>query len=279
MIDCVLDAFLDTLKILPFLLLTFLILELVEHKLSKKAEKLLAKNRRLGSVIGGLLGALPQCGFSAMAAEFFSSRVITMGALVAIFLSTSDEMLIVMLGEGANLGIILMILGIKVAIGVIAGLIVDIFYCRKYVKNKVQIREVCEHEHCNCERHGILTSSLIHTLKTGVFILIANLAIGFLFYLISEEQLAEILTDSGFLAYILAALVGLIPNCAPSVILTEFFLNGVINLGVLLAGLLPASGVGLLLLFKTNRNLRENLIVLGIIFVVGILGGFLIGLV
>lgn len=276
MFDCILEAFLDTLKILPFLLAAFLILELIEHKLSKKAEKMLVSNRRLGPVIGGLLGALPQCGFSAMAAEFFSSRVITMGALVAIFLSTSDEMLIIMLGEQADLGVISMILGIKILIGVATGLVVDIFYCRKKIKTGSQIEAVCEHEHCECEKRGIWVSSLIHTLKTGLFVLIANLLIGLILYFVGEEQVAQILSGGGFWVYIVAALVGLIPNCAPSVILTELFLGGMINMGVLLAGLLPASGVGILLLFKTNKNLKEDFLIMGIIVLIGLLCGVII---
>ena len=149
MLDCLIDGLIDSLKLLPYLLVTFLILEFIEHKLSNKNKKALTKNRKIGPIIGGLLGAFPQCGFSAMASNLFSSRVITIGTLVAIFLSTSDEMLPIMIGEKVDILVALKIVGFKVLVGVIVGLVVDFFYGKKEKSEEIKIDELCEHEHCD----------------------------------------------------------------------------------------------------------------------------------
>ena len=182
MLDCLMDGLIDSIKILPYLLITFLILEFIEHKLSKKNEKILTKNKKFGPILGGLLGALPQCGFSAMASNLFSSRVITVGTLVAIFLSTSDEMLPIMISEKSELLTILEIIGFKIIIGIIVGIIVDLIYKRKEEDKKIKIEEMCDKEQCDCEHHGIFLSSVLHTLKIGLFILIANLLINIIIY-------------------------------------------------------------------------------------------------
>lgn len=277
MLDCLIDGLIDSLKLLPYLLVTFLILEFIEHKLSKKGKIILAKNQKFGPVMGGLLGALPQCGFSAMASSLFSSKIITTGTLIAIFLSTSDEMLPIMVGEGADPVIVLRIVGFKIIVGIIIGFIVDFIYKRKNAK-EIKINELCEKEHCDCERHGIFLSSLIHTLKTGLFVLIANLLINLIIFYVGEENLSNVLLHKNILTYFLASLVGLIPNCASSIIITKLYLSGLITTGTMLAGLLTGSGLGLLLLFKTNKNLKENLSILSIIYLVGVIVGLMVDL-
>lgn len=280
MIDIILEALLDALKIVPFLFITFFILEFLEHKLNKKTEKLLLKYKKFGPIIGGLLGALPQCGFSAMAASLFSNRVITIGTVVAIFLSTSDEMLPIMLGHKTNIGVILGILGFKVLIGIIIGLIVDILFRKKgYVKEHIHINDMCEDDNCHCEEEGIFKSSLIHTLKITGFILLANLVINFIVFFVGEEQLAKILMNNNIFTYFIASLVGLIPNCVSSVVITELYLSNLISLGTMFAGLLTGSGLGILLLFKVNKNLKENISVLSIIYFVGVIVGILVDLI
>ena len=183
--DCIMDGLIDTLKLLPYLLITFLILELLEHKLNKKNEKVLAKNKKYGPILGGLLGALPQCGFSAMASNLFSSRVISIGTLVAIFLSTSDEMLPIMLSEQSDVSLLINIVGFKVVVGIIIGFIID-FILRKKDSNKehIHISEICEHDNCHCHEEGIILSSIKHTLKIGLFILAINLGINLIIYYI-----------------------------------------------------------------------------------------------
>lgn len=277
--ECLMDGIIDTIKLLPYLLITFVLLELLEHKLSKKSEKVLAKNKKYGPVIGAILGALPQCGFSAMASNLFSSRVITVGTVVAIFLSTSDEMLPIMLSEQTDIMLLIKIIGFKVLVGIIVGIIVDLIL-RKKEKNveEAHITDMCEHDNCHCDEDGIILSSIKHTLKIGLFILIANLGINMIIYYIGEDNLKELLLNKNIFTYFLASLIGLIPNCASSVIMTELYLSDLITTGTLLAGLLTGSGLGILLLFKTNKNLKENLSILGIIYSVGVVIGIIVDL-
>ncbi len=274
MIDSLMDAILDTLHLIPFLLITFLILELIEHKSKKKTKNKLTKSKRFGPIIGSLLGALPQCGFSAVAANLFSSRVITMGTVVAIFLSTSDEMLPMMISEHKAVKELALILIFKVIVGMIIGLIVDLIINKN--EEKEHVHELCEHDHCDCEKHGVIVSSLIHTLKITLFIFIANLVINMLILFIGEETLSDILLNKNIFKYFIASLVGLIPNCASSVVLTEVYLNELITIGTLLSGLLTGSGIGILILFKQNKNLKENITILSIIYVVGVVLGILV---
>ena len=205
MIDCLLEALIDTIKVIPFLFLTFVVLEYIEHKFSNKNKKMLAKNKKYGPVVGGLLGALPQCGFSTVAANLFSARVITMGTLIAVFLSTSDEMLPIMISEQANIWLILKIIGFKLIVGIIIGYIIDLIYRNK--QEKSEIHEFCEHEHCDCEHDGILVSSLKHTLKIGIFILLANIIIGLLLFYIGEDKISDLLLHHNLLTYFLSSLV------------------------------------------------------------------------
>lgn len=273
--DIFIDSLIDTLKLLPYLFITFVILELIEHKLSNKNEKLLTKNKKLGPLFGGVLGALPQCGFSAMASNLFSARVITMGSLIAVFLSTSDEMLPIMLSEKVNPLLLLEIVSFKIIIGITIGFLIDLIYRKE---EHIIISENCEKEHCSCNEEGIFLSSIIHTLKVGLFILIANLLIGFIIFEIGEDKLSSILLTKNILTYFTASLIGLIPNCASSVIITEMYLGGLITIGTLLSGLLTGSGLGILLLFRTNKNLKENILILSIIYFIGVIVGLIIDL-
>lgn len=275
MLDSLLDALLDTLKLIPYLLITFLILEYIEHKLTKKAQRSISKYKKTGPIIGALFGGFPQCGFSAMASNLYTSKVITMGTLISIFLSTSDEMIPVMLSENIAIYTVLKIIGFKIIIGIIVGLIVDLIFKSKI--DSSEITEMCDEEHCHCKK-GIFVSSLIHTLKTTLFILIANILINTLFYFIGEESLSNLLNTNNILVYFSASLIGLIPNCAASIVLTEVYVSGLVSIGVTLSGLLTGSGIGILLLFKNNKNLKENLTITSIIYLVGVLVGFLVDL-
>ena len=276
MLDILLDALIDTLKLLPYLFVTFLILEFIEHKLSKRNEKTLSKNKKYGPIVGGLLGALPQCGFSTMASSLFSSRVITKGTLIAVFLSTSDEMLPIMISEKIDALLMFKIIGFKVLVGVIIGFIVDLVFRTKTEENK--IHNMCDEEHCDCHHHSLIVSSIIHTLKIGIFILIANVLISLIIFKVGEDNLSNILLNKNILTYFLSSLIGLIPNCASSVIITELYLSKLITIGTMFSGLLTGSGLGILLLFRTNKNLKENMFILSIIYFVGVIVGFLIDL-
>lgn len=277
--DAIMDGLLDTVKLLPYLLVTFLILEFIEHKLSKKNKEVLSKNRKVGPLFGGLFGALPQCGFSTMAANLFSARVITMGTLIAVFLSTSDEMLPIMLSEKTNALLLFKIVGFKVLVGIIIGFIVDLIYRKKLNNNKEEIKELCDHDHCGCDHDGIILSSIKHTLKIGFFILIVNLIINLIIFKVGEDNLSNLLHHKNILTYFVACLIGLIPNCAGSVVITEVYLAKFISVGTMIGGLLTGSGLGILLLFKTNKNMKENLSILSIIYFVGVIVGILVDLV
>lgn len=277
MIDVFFDALFDTLKLLPYLFVTFLFLEYVEHKLSKKGQKILFKYKKLGPVIGGILGGFPQCGFSAMATSLYTSKVITMGSIVSIFLATSDEMLAIMLGENISFLTILKIIVFKVMIGIIVGFIVDVFYKSKK-NNDFSMESICDDEHCHC-KESLLLSSLIHTLKTVGFVLFANLLINIIIYFVGDTYISNILTNNNIFVYFIASLIGLIPNCAASIVITKVYLANLISLGTLLSGLLTGSGIGILLLFKNNKSLKENLTILGIIYFVGVITGLIIDLI
>ena len=274
MFDVIIDSLIDVLKLIPFLFVAFLILEYVEHKISKKNEELLVNNKKIGPVIGGVLGAFPQCGFSAMATKLFSSRIITLGTLIAVYLSTSDEMIPILISNGTNVITILKIIGIKVIIGIIMGLLIDIFY-KKKTNHHDHIHNMCKEDHCHCEK-GIFKSSLHHTISITVYLLITILILNFIVYFVGEDNIKEFMLNHR--AYYISSLIGLIPNCASSVIMTEIYLTDMISFGSLMSGLLTGAGVGLLILFKTNRNLKENMMILLLLYIIGVIFGYLVDL-
>ena len=277
MSNSIIDALIDTIKIIPYLFVAFLILEFLEHKLSHKNEAFLRKNKKYGPIIGGILGGLPQCGFSTMASSLFSSKVITMGTVVAVFLSTSDEMLPIMVSESVSITSILTIIGFKVLIGIVVGLVVDFIFKKKYEKE--HIHDLCSRDHCDCEHDGLFKSSLKHTIKIAFFILIANVFINLIIFLIGEDVLKQFLEGGNIFTYFISSLIGLIPNCASSVIITELYLSNLISIGTLFSGLLTGSGIGLLLLFKNNDNKLENFTILGIVYFIGVFVGLLVDII
>ena len=173
--DVILDTLIDTLKLIPFLLITYILMEFIEHKTSEKSKNTIKKAGKLGPFIGGILGIVPQCGFSAAAASLYSARIITLGTLIAVFLSTSDEMLPILISEAVDIKIILSILGIKLVIAIIVGFIIDLFFRKKFenTDDEPEIKDLCEHEHCDCE-HGIFKSALKHTLSITLYILVIS---------------------------------------------------------------------------------------------------------
>jgi len=277
--EVIVDALIDSLKLLPYLFITFLILEFIEHKFSKKNEKVLADNKKYGPIIGGVLGALPQCGFSTMAANLFSNRIITKGTLIAVFLSTSDEMLPIMISEHVNIIVLIKIVLFKVFIGIIIGLIIDLIFKDKNSSKSIEISDMCEHDHCDCDHDGIIISSIKHTLKIGLFILIVNVLINIIIYKVGEDKFSNLLLHKNIFTYFIASLIGLIPNCASSIIMTELYLSNLITIGNLLAGLLTGSGLGILLLFKTNKNIKENIFILSIIYFIGVIIGIIVDII
>ena len=278
--DAILDSLIDTVKLIPFLLITYIIMEFIEHKTSHKTKDAIKKSGHFGPLIGGILGVVPQCGFSAAASSLYSARIITLGTLIAVFLSTSDEMLPILISEAVDVRIILSILGIKLVIAVIVGFIIDLFFRKKFEtsEDEPEIKDLCEHEHCHCE-HGIFKSALKHTINITLYIFIISLVLNIIIYFIGEDNLAHILNSTPIIGPIIASLVGLIPNCASSVIITQLYLSKVLNFATMIAGLLVNTGVGLLILFRTNKDLKENIKITVLLFAIGVIFGIIFDLI
>lgn len=276
MLDILLDTIIDGIKLLPFLFLAYLIIELIENKAGEKTTKLIQKSGKFGPVLGSLLGVVPQCGFSAAASNLYAGRIITLGTLISIFLSTSDEMLPILISESAPVSIIIKILLIKVFIGMIAGVIVDLFVKHRELENKDDIHKLCHDEHCHCEESGILKSAIKHTIQIYIYIFIISLILNYTIHFIGEERLARLIVNVPILGIVISGLIGLIPNCASSVLLTQLYLENILSMGAMIAGLLVNSGIGILILFKVNKNQKENFAILGILYIVGIVSGLVL---
>lgn len=276
MLDILLDTLKDTLSILPFLFLTFVLMEIFEHKMSDKNNEIIKKNNKFGPFFGSILGSFPQCGFSVAATNFYAARIITLGTLISVYLSTSDEMLPILISEGAKLTIILKLIGIKVLVGMFFGFLID-FIIRKKEVSFEHIHDICDDEHCDCD-HGIIKSSIKHTLNIIIFIFVISFVLNIVMEYYGDDKLRSILYDNNILSSFISSLIGLIPNCGASVIITELYLNKVISLGATLSGLLTGCGVALIVLFKSNHNIKDNFKILFYIYFIGVITGIVIDL-
>lgn len=270
-LDIVKDTLIDGVKLLPFLFVTFILMELIEHKFGDKLNNKLKKVNKIGPLLGSLLGIIPQCGISASASNFYITRVISLGTLISVYLSTSDEMLPILISHNSNIFLIVKLLVTKFICGLVFGFIID-FIFRK--KEQEDIKDFCELEDCDCD-HGVIKSSIIHTLKTFAYILIISFILNIVMFYFGEEFLSKILMKDNILGIIISSIIGLIPNCSSSVLLTELFLNNSISLGQLLSGVLVNAGVGLLILIRFNKNKKENIKIITIILTIGIIVGFI----
>lgn len=309
-VDVLADSVIDTLKLIPFLLVTYLAMEALEHFASNKVKEAVEHAGAAGPVVGGLLGALPQCGFSAMAATLFSGRVVTAGTLVAVILSTSDEMIPVFVAHQEPASRMLVIIAIKVALGIVAGLLLDLVLrlLHRAGDGHAHIHELCEREHCHCEEAdepdedegdvehgdhddhhdhghhhghchshhsvwGIVRSACVHTAQVTAFIFLISLLFGLVIEGFGVDSIRSMLANHPVRATFIAALVGLIPNCGASVAIAELFLDGTLATGPMLAGLLSSGGVGLLVLWRTNAEARQNAYVTLLVYGVAVLAG------
>lgn len=294
MLEIIEDTLIDAIKLLPFLFITYLIMEYIEHKMGHKTKKAIKKSGKWGPIIGSILGVFPQCGFSVSATNLYAGRVITLGTLIAVYLSTSDEMLPIFISEAVSPIIILKILGIKLIIGMIAGTIIDLLVHiikNKIIKNKKieitveeendedEIGHMCEEDHCHCNESGILKSAIHHTLSILVFIIIITFIINTVVHFVGEETIASWILNKPVIGPIIASLIGLIPNCAASVIITNMYLENVISLGSMISGLLTGAGVGLAVLLKTNNKIKENIGIITLLYAIGVISGIIIDLI
>ena len=273
------DSVIDCLKLLPFLYLSYLAVEYAEHRMSAKTKELIHRAGKAGPLLGSLIGTIPQCGFAAAAAGLFAGGVVSPGTLLAVFLATSDEMLPVMLAQGASGAVIVKILAAKAVVAAVFGWLLDL-EIETFLGRRDPIPEhmdMCEHGHCGCEQHGIWYSALNHTLKTALFLFLISLVLGFGMDRFAASGLAGNIIKFSGLEALAAAVIGVIPNCAASVLVTELFLEGVLSGVGLFAGLLCGTGTGLLVLYRENRNLKENLALTAVLAAVSIAAGIVLG--
>ena len=269
-INVILDSLIDSVKLLPFLFITYLVMEYLEHKAGDKMQAAIRSAGKGGPAIGAVLGIFPQCGFSAAASNLYAGRIITVGTLMAVFLSTSDEMLPIMISENVGAGMIVKVLAVKVIVAVAAGFAVDCIFRKK--EKELQIEHLCEQHHCHCE-DGILKSALHHTVEIFIYVLLISLVLNLLIAWVGEDVLGSVILGRPIVGAVIAGLVGLIPNCAVSVVLTQLYLSGVLSAGAMIAGLLSGAGVGLLVLFRVNDERRDNLRIVGLLYVIGVAAG------
>ena len=277
MVDIIIDTLVDFLKLIPFLFITYLIMEWIEHNTKEGSEDLIKKAGKGGPIVGALLGVVPQCGFSAAGSTFYAGRIISAGTLIAVFLSTSDEMLPVMIAKSAPVALIGKVLIVKVICAIIAGFVVDLLIIpTRKLDIHVDIDELCTDESCGCKSggHNVLLPAIRHTLKTGIFILIVSFVLNVTMEFAGTDAISGVFTNIPFVENMIAAVVGLIPNCAASVALTTLYIEGAISFSALISGLLAGAGVGLLVLFRVNNHQKENLRILGLLYGFAVILGF-----
>lgn len=272
MLDIIKDTLIDGLKLIPFLFIAFLIIELIEHKLSKKNKKLISKTGKLGPIFGSLLGAFPQCGFSCLATNLYVTRIVSLGTLISVYLSTSDEMLPVLLSQKAPLKVIVLTILIKVIIGIIAGIVID-FVLRKKEKNIEIDNEICHEENCHCNEH-LIKSVIKHTLSITIFIMLISFVLNVLIEYTGIFSENNIIANNPFTVFV-TSLIGLVPNCASSVMITTLYIKNIIEFPALISGLLTGSGVAIIILFKSNKNTKENIIILCLVYFIGVISGLI----
>ena len=270
-------AFGDSLNILPFLFITYLIMEFLEKRAGEKTNLWLEKAGKTGPLVGGILGMIPQCGMSTVASNLYSGRVISLGTLLATYLSTSDEMLPIMISQSVETTVMAKILAVKVGIAVAAGFLVDLIYqiLKKEEHKNMKIHDFCEHEHCHCE-DGILKSAVRHTVQIFMFVLLITIVLNIGIEIVGEKQLADFILNKPLLGPVLAGIIGLIPNCASSVVITQMFLDGLMSFGTMMSGLLVGAGVGILVLLRVNENRKESFKIIGILYLTGTICGIML---
>ena len=278
LMEVIKDTALDSIKLLPFLYITYLLIEMIEHKVGEAGRARIGAAKKSGPIWGALFGIIPQCGFSAAASSLYAGRIITIGTLMAVYLSTSDEMLPILISEQADVRKIMAILIGKIIVGIVAGILVDIGVrvLGKGYQRGLHIHDICEHDHCHCEEGSIVKSALIHSVQILVFIYVISFALNAVVEWIGMEEVMNVVTHYPIAGIFLAGLVGLIPNCAASITITKFYLEGVLNVGSMFAGLLSCAGIGLIVLFKTNHSWKKNVMIVTTLYGISVVCGIIV---
>lgn len=280
LLDVLLDALKDTALMIPFLFGVYILIEYMEHASSDKIVKAFKKLGPFGPVGGAVIGTVPQCGVSAAAANLYTGRVISIGTIISVFLATSDEAIPMIIANPAKISVLWKLISVKIVIAVLAGITVDIIFKflnrNKTTDNDNHFHELCEN--CGCEEHGILYSALMHTVNITVFVFVITLLLNMAIVLVGEGNIAKFMMSDSFFQPFISALVGFIPNCASSVIITQLYLeDGILSFGSAISGLCTSAGLGLLVLFKTNKkHMKKNFLICGILYITAVLSGIII---
>lgn len=279
-LDLLVDSIIDNIKILPFLFLTFLLMEYLEDRMQETTRLKLKNAGKFGPLFGSVIGVVPQCGFSAAASNLYAGRVISLGTLIAIYLSTSDEMLPIMISNAASPKLIISVLLTKVIYGMLAGFMIDLIMRKvfKIKEKEMDIHHFCEHEHCECG-HGIIMPALKHTLRIFAFLLVVSFVLGLVIHYFGLESISGSVLGTVIIGPIICGIIGLIPNCAASVLITKLYLESAISFGTMMGGLFVGAGVGILVLARVNEDKKENMLIIGLLYIVGVVGGILFNLV
>ncbi len=273
--DIVIDTLIDGVKLIPFLFIAFLIIELIEHKLSNRNKDLITKTGKFGPMLGSVLGMFPQCGFSVLATNLYVTRIVSLGTLISIYLSTSDEMLPILLSQNVEIGLIIKILLIKLFIGMVSGFIIDFILRKKESKVEADY-DICHEENCHCKDH-LLLSVIKHTIHITLFLMIISFLLNCLLEYTGILDTNNIIANNPFSVFV-TSLIGLIPNCGASVMITTLYLKNIISFASMISGLLTGSGVALLVLFRSNKKLSENIIILSLVYFIGVGAGLILEL-
>lgn len=278
--EVITEALLDTIKdaatLIPFLFVTYLAMEWLEGRTEEQSVALLSRMGKTSYAIGAGIGLIPQCGFSAAAAGLYSGGVISLGTMLAVFLSTSDEMIPIFLSSSVEPSVIIKLLAIKFFIAALSGIIVDLAV-KTFNRNSAEckhIHDLCEQDNCGCEDEGgIVKSAAVHTIKTTLFIFAVSLAISLIAVCAGKDTVVSVLSSAPIIGTALIGLIGLIPNCAASVIVAELYLEGMLSSGQMICGLLVGAGVGLLVLIRNNRQPAENVKIIALLYAIGLIWG------
>ncbi len=303
-IEALLDAFIDSAKMLPLLFVIYVLIEVVEYRFGNKLGQGMGKAGKAGPAVGALAGSIPQCGISVMATALYSQRLLTIGTLMAVYLSTSDEAIPVILSQPDKAGVLVPLIAAKIIIGLVAGYLIDFVFHKRNKKVFSHIEAVAsgkdlgDHDHSHvldeeaCCGHGhvpgasdkpfkwarFLLHPLIHTLKIFIFIFLVSLALNLIIEFVGIETMTAALSGHALLQPIGAALIGLIPNCAASVAITELFLEGAISFPAVVAGLCASGGLGIIVLFKEESSKKEAVGIVALLFAISVVVGLICGI-